>query len=250
MSLYEVGGFKMDLNPEDKIISYRLKRGIIYERASVELMKVKLKKGHTFINVGANVGYFTLIASRCVGMEGGGFAFEPDVINYKYLVNNVALNNEHENIRLERFAVGDRCEMVYLYLNDKGNKGDHRTWKEKDSVREKVPVKMITLDDYFQDIDIDFIKMDIQGGEAKAIEGASRILSESPKIKMLMEFWPWGINQARDDSMKMIDTLVGYGFSIFDIGKGGSIVKTDVNELSTYPTRYVDHKNIWLEKEE
>lgn len=245
----EIAGHKMIVNPEDKIISHRLRKGIIYEKASVKAVMENVKKGQTFVNIGANIGYFTLILSHIVGQKGRGYAFEPDPTNFSYLKKNIEFNC-YENIVLEKRAVGDIPGMVYLYLNDKGNQGDHRTWKGEEA-REKTLVRAVRLDDYFKGIDlkIDFIKMDIQGAEAMALKGMKNILAETEALKILMEFWPWGLIGCGSDPTEMVVDLLGYGFHAFSILKEGVLKEVDIiRMIETEKPVYKNTKNIWWEK--
>jgi FkbM family methyltransferase len=245
----EILGHKMIVNPDDKIISYRLRKGIIYEKASVKAIMANVKEGQTFVNIGANIGYFTLILSHIVGQKGRGYSFEPDPTNFSYLKRNIELNG-YENIVLEQRAVGDIAGTTYLYLNNKGNQGDHRTWKGEEN-REKTIINITTLNNYFRGIDlkVDFIKMDIQGAEALALKGMSDILSVNKDIKILMEFWPWGLIGCGSDLIEMIQNLKDQGFHFYDILKEGKLKEIYKDELKGYSGRYISHKNIWLERE-
>lgn len=247
----EILGHKMIVNPDDKIISQRLRQGIVYEKNSIQAIINNVRKGQTFINIGANIGYFTLILSRAVGEKGRGYAFEPDPDNFRYLKKNVELNG-YENIILEQRAVGDETGIADFYLNNKGNKSDHRIWEDRiGGVREIIEVEMICLDEYFKGIDlkIDFIKMDIQGAEALALSGMENILAENKNLKILMEFWPYGLKGCGSDPLEMVINLLNYGFYSFNILEDGILRKTNlIRTLETERPTYKNYKNIWWER--
>jgi len=118
------------------------------------------------VDIGANIGYYTLIFARLVGEQGRVFAFEPDPANFSLLAKNVAVNNYH-NVELIQKAVSDQTGNARLYLSPKSTV-DHRIYSSNDN-RKFIDVEAVRLDDYFLDNNgkIDFIKMDIQGLKVK-----------------------------------------------------------------------------------
>ena len=245
----EIMGNKMILNPADNNLSRTLRKSIIYENASIQIIIKTLKPGQIFINIGANIGYFTLILARIVGKEGNGYSFEPDLVNFGFLRKNIKLNG-YENIILEQCAVGDRDGMTYLYLNNKGNPGDHRTWIDKSEPREKNQIKIISLDNYFKGSDehIDFIKIDAQGYEGKILDGMKNILTKQERLKIMMEIWPYGLYGCGSDPLKIASCLIHYGFHVFDIIENGTLKEINIiNMIKNWP-KNLTHKNIWLEK--
>ncbi len=74
--------------------------------------------------------------------------------------------------------------------------------------RRTIPIEMVALDDYFEPGErVDLIKMDIQGYELHALRGAKRVLQENPDIKLLLEFWPYGLEQAGARWEELIEML-------------------------------------------
>jgi len=245
----KVLGHEMEVSPEDRIISYRLRKGIVYESGSVWAINNHLKNGQTFINIGANIGYFTLIMARAVGMEGRGFAFEPDPANFDILKRNIERHG-YKNITLEQCAVGDRNGTADLYLNPRSNKGDHRLW-QSNTPRERIPIKICRLDDYFRTLRrrIDFIKMDIQGAEALALSGMNSILDNAGNLDILMEFWPWGLLGCGSDPTKVLTNLINRGFQAHRINEDGSlhlIPSKTLPKMIDRPRGF--HPNLWFRK--
>src|SRR5258708_4586206 len=138
-----VQGQRMWLDDKD---SLELATREIYEPMETRLFKKEIKPGQTVLDIGANIGYYTLIAAKLVGPSGKVYAFEPDPTNFKILKKNVERNG-HSNVVLVNQAVADKNKKVRLYLNP-ANKGDHRIYDSKDG-RSSIAVRTIRLDDLF-----------------------------------------------------------------------------------------------------
>ena len=187
----EVQGHKMFLDSED---SLRLSINGVYEPFETELVKRGIKKGDVVVDIGANIGYYTLIFSKLVSEQGNVFAFEPDPTNFALLGKNVEING-YENVVLVQKAVSNATGKLKLYLCE-SNKADHRIYNSDDG-RQSIDIESVRLGNYFQDYDekIDFIKMDIQGAEAGALRGMTTLLERNKNVTIVTEFWPIGLKR-------------------------------------------------------
>ncbi len=176
-------------------------------------MKQTVKPGWTVVDIGANIGYFTLLLSRLVGPTGKVYAFEPDPDNVRVLKKNVMANN-CRNVIVVQKAVSNKDGQLKLFL-DEENKGDHRSYDSHDG-RKSITIKSTTLDTYFRKDKgtIDFIKMDIQGSEALALLGMKKTMKRQKKLILLSEFWPFGICNSGIKPERYISLLREYGFGI------------------------------------
>ena len=132
-------------------------------------------------------------------------------------------------------AVGERSGETMLYISDKLNV-DHRAYATEGNARRAVQVGMVALDDYFKAGErVDLLKLDIQGYELHALQGAKRVISENPDIKLLLEFWPYGLKQAGANWNELIEMLEGFGMNIMFVRADGLIpfearyVRTDAD---------------------
>lgn len=183
------------------------------------------------IDLGANVGYYTLLASEKVGEAGRVFAFEPDPLCYGLLEKNVAINRCVNVVTVNK-AVSDRSGNGSLFLGAK-NKGGHSLCASEE-VGRSIRIVMTSLDDYFRDQDlcIHLIKMDIQGAELAALRGMRRILETSEDLAIVVEFWPAGISRFGDAPADFIRMLLAYGFRFHGIKKNGSgLERMDTSSL-------------------
>jgi FkbM family methyltransferase len=193
-----------------------------YERRITELVQQIIQPGDTVIDIGAHIGYYTLIFARCVGPTGHVYAFEPDPGNFEILQKNVSLNG-YSNVTLEQRAVSDRSGTVELHRSSR-NTGDHRLYDSGDS-REMVRVATTSLDERFDVLSADLIKMDIQGAEGLALEGMKGLLRRSGSVKMITEFCPYVLRLAGTDPQAYLQELVEAGFRLNLIGGSGRAVQ-------------------------
>jgi len=210
----EVDGHKMFLDSKD---SLNLSVKGIYEPLQTELVKKEIKKGDVVLNIGANIGYYTLIFAKLVGDDGKIFAFEPAPTNFSLLKKNVEINS-YKNVVLVQKAVSNKTGKLKLYLSE-DNMGDHRIYNSYDN-RESIEIEAVRLDDYFKNYraGINFIKMDIQGAEYGAIQGMLNLLKEN-NLKIIMEFWPSGLKRFGIAPAECLELLVEFGFRLFEVNE-------------------------------
>ncbi len=209
---------KLFLNKKDPAVSGALALGA-YEPHETKLFREKVKEGMTVIDIGANIGYYTLIAHHNVGTNGRVISFEPDKENFALLSKTVQ-ENGGMNVTLQNVALSNTKGSARLYLSD-ANKGDHRMYV-CDEARPFIEVPTSLLDEYCQQNEIrniDFIKMDVQGAEWMVLQGMKCILRESANVQLLTEFWPEGITKSGGNPLQYLNELQGVGLSIFSINK-------------------------------
>ena len=95
---------------------------------------------------------------------------------------------------------------------------------------------MIALDDYFKPgARVDLIKMDIQGYEVNALRGADRVLADNPDIRLLFEFWPYGLKQAGASWVELIEALEQKGMRIWQLSPEASFHSDGVPRARARP---------------
>ncbi len=207
----------------------------VYEPLATDLVQAELRPGDVALDVGANIGYYTLIFARGVGPAGRVFAFEPEPGNFALLEENVAANG-YRNVTLARLAVSDRAGRAQLYL-DADNAGDCRMYDSHDQ-RPCVDIETVPLDDHFASLDrVDLIKMDIQGAEPAALRGMRGLLERHRQVKLLVEFWPYGLQLFGADPKEFLSALREAGFALWNLNeRRGRVERTEVAELlAEYP---------------
>ena len=225
----EIDGNKLFLDKNDSLC---LSINGIYEEFETSIVKKEVNSGDVVIDVGANIGYYTLIFAKLVGEKGKIFAFEPDPTNFQLLKKNVEINGFH-NVILEQKALSDNSGKMMLSLNNENTAGHHLDFKNQNTTN-STEVDVLSLDEYFlnKNIDINFIKMDVEGAESNVIKGMTNILKNSKDLKMIVEYNPNAINQLGLNPENYLNLLSINGFSFYDIDETTKIMKkTQKNEL-------------------
>jgi FkbM family methyltransferase len=152
----------------------------------IDFIREHVKPGMTVVDLGANIGLYTLQFASLVGPSGRVFAFEPGPLSFGLLKTNLALNG-YRNVTVENAAVSDFSGETELHICSTGE-SDNRIAGFETYESERVPVRCFALDDYFKPgTRVDFIKIDIQGAEAKALQGMRRMLIDNPLIQLFVE---------------------------------------------------------------
>ncbi len=184
--LVDVQGFKMYTNPKEPLMSLCLQGRGCWEPTETEIFKGLLKPGMTVVDIGANIGYYSLIASKLVGDLGKVYAFEPSTDVYETLQRNVAVNESHNIIPICK-AITDKVGFINLYLSSSPS-NNSITGKGK-----YISVPCTTIDHEFEGQKIDIIKMDIEGAEALALAGMQRVIKDNLGLVLLTEVYPIGL---------------------------------------------------------
>lgn len=214
----------------DRILALYLLKWGANEDAERKLFASRVKKDWTVIDIGANLGCYTLLASDLVGDKGKVIAFEPDAENFSMLERAIQ-NNGITNVRIRREAVSDVSGPSYLYLSAEHG-GDHSLYDPGEE-RIKVRIDAVRLDDVIEPGEtVHLIKMDIQGAETKALRGMWRVAQENPNLIMLVEFSPEDLQQAGSSADEFWGLIKELGFKADYIDeKNGTIIQKSFAEL-------------------
>lgn len=184
--LAEVQGQKMWVDPKDTVMSQSLIMSGRHdaEKYETELFKSVVKKGDIVVDIGANIGYYTLIAAKLVGEEGKVYAFEPEPYNFGLLLRNIETNG-YKNIIPVQKGISNKRGMSKLFLSPE-NLGAH-TLYNLDQERKFVEVETITIDEYFESEEkIDVVKIDVEGAEEIVLDGMQKIIKKN-NLKIFIE---------------------------------------------------------------
>jgi len=217
---------------EGDAISECIRRFGIWEPTETDYLLDRLKPGDTFVDIGANVGYYTVIAASLVGPQGRVMAFEPDPGNFELITANIAIN-QLQNVHAFQYAVSDSAGAATLHTN-KFNTGDFRLWEGLDLpdehkgdtvqvetrrlLRSQVPAGAL-------------VKIDTQGWEAKIVLGNFDVICRASHV--IFEFSPRWLAHNGDRPMSLPEALCDAGFSLSIIDEQTkSLLPVTLHELS------------------
>ena len=194
-----------------------------YEPELQQAVRDWLAPGAVVYDVGANVGYVSLLLSRAAGVSGQVFAFEPLPANLERLAANLRLN-PWAHVTCVAAAAVDRPGPVRFLAHASGamGKAAGSAGRTDQSYPLEIEVEGLTLDDFAYASGKPVpqaIKMDIEGGEVLALQGMRRLLAEARPLLLIELHGP-------DSARAAWDTLTAAGYAILRMQPGYTVVKS------------------------
>jgi FkbM family methyltransferase len=240
----ETEGHIIYLDPVD---SLHLAESRAYEPLETALVREHVKPGDAVLDIGANIGYFTLLMARLVGEEGSVIAVEPDADNCRLLAKNIEANG-YRNVRVVQKAVAGSSGHVTLFRSLRSG-AQHSIGGDG----EPVEVPAIALDDLAaaHGRPVGFMKIDIEGAEMIALRGGSALLSQ-PGLKIMIEFNPTALARLGEDPADLPRLLLDHGFTLHDLDRrAGGLHPVSLDEIvERYNTANGRYTNLYCVKEE
>ncbi|TXI96004.1 MAG: FkbM family methyltransferase [Burkholderiaceae bacterium] len=220
-AMCSIEGFKILVDQGDQAVGIPILNGN-YEPHVTALFKKFLRPGKRVLDIGANIGYFSLLASALVGESGAVFAVEPNMENCKLLQASKGLNQFHQ-LTIFQLAAGKTTGM--LALNTSYSNGTTSSLSQNtDALMSSRTVASIKLD-HLKDFDegIDFIKIDVEGAEYSALVGASQLIEKFKPI-IVSEFSPTAMPMISGvDGKAYLDFLISFGYELCVVKFDGTV---------------------------
>jgi len=209
------------------------------DRGEVKLLKKLLMPHYVFIDVGANVGVFSMMAAKRL-RSGQVHAFEPIGLHIKRFQRNILVNG-FTNIALNHIALSNKPSRIIMYIPKTANTGMTSCYPQRGLDYVEESVEATTLDNYVlqQDLNrVDVIKIDVEGAELDVLEGS---------IRMLEKFHPQLVIEADKDHTEragrtlkdLLKFLENLGYNIYRIHHNGTLSPIhDVQDLSWHQNIY------------
>lgn len=161
-----------------------------YEPIETGLVRQHLKSGDVFLDVGANIGWFSLLASTIVGPEGHIHAFEPRKPTVNYLLRSIVMNGLESTVTVHDFGLDKVSSEQFLgWVKNTPNPGSSMvTSSANHAGLETIPIHLVALDT-LNIPRVNFVKIDVEGAEMRALEGGTNTLSRDRPI-VLSEIYP------------------------------------------------------------
>jgi FkbM family methyltransferase len=217
--------------------SHLVRLGKSFETGMLDLFCSYLSPGATVIDVGANVGMYSMAASRLVGPQGLVLAYEPDPVTFEVLTRNLAMNG-CDNVRAFPYALSDREGLVDLSVPAAVKAGyvygdAYRSMRKLEDGA--AGIRAVSLDTHLEELGIaaaDVMKIDVEGAELPCLRGAMVLLSGKGAPTILVE-----CDEAlcREFGNAVFDTL-----ALLD-GRGYVIRQLELHDWLALP-QYIDPK--------
>lgn len=210
-----------------------------FETDEIKFLNKYLSEGDIFLDIGANIGLFSLHASKRVGSEGMVYAFEPATKTYGRLVDNIRINGIG-NVKPIRIGLSNEDDILELNVSTNG----HEAWNtfvssndSKFSLKEEVQVR--SLDNFIleQGIDISrisLIKLDVEGFEINVLKGSTSLLKTLDAPAFMVEFTDENAVNAGNCCHELYKYLLPFGYTWYSFDPAQDKLNFDPLRLN-YP---------------
>jgi FkbM family methyltransferase len=215
--LVEAETFKIYVAPSGSPVASPIIEGRPYEPHVVAAIRRLLKPGMVFVDVGASIGYLSLVAAHEVGKEGKVICFEPDLYNCKLLYLSAKANG-FANVEIYPFAIADTSRNV-IFDSMQGNGVISDFDVNLESTPMRFVVRAMSLDQVLRDEEsIHLLKMDVEGAEYMVLRGAANMLKQHRPV-IISEFSPAGLrNVSGVSGEEFLRLLVDDGYNLSVLG--------------------------------
>jgi FkbM family methyltransferase len=244
--LVQMPDFQMYATPEDRSIGLGIVVNRKYEPEITRIFEQNLLLGMGVLDIGANIGYFSLLAAKLVGPSGFVQAWEPSADNVKVVFANSLLNH-FDNIEVIQAAATDKNQVFRYFRNStNGNVADLEQALPEDMLGAET-VMGLRIDDFVPaNVQIGLIKIDVEGHEYKAMLGARNTLARCKPV-IVTEFSPHNLpGRSGVGGREYLELFTDLGYEIHAISKKGTRAIAADEILSMYEAGVQDHIDILL----
>lgn len=210
-------GATFAIDTQDVIQRYLYMFGM-WEPHLTRWLRGRLQTGDVFVDVGANIGYYSVLASRCVGATGGVVAIEASPAMHETLLGNVKANR-CANLRTVNAAVSDRDELLTFNLASSHNLGATSMVPYDGPAESVFEVEAHSLPQVLTEEELTrarVIKIDVEGAEGAVIRGLAPVLGRlRPDAEVTVEVAPDRMAIVGDSVSELLEALTGHGFHTY-----------------------------------
>jgi FkbM family methyltransferase len=225
--------------PWNDFVGVRIFERGYYEPETVEIVKKFLRQGSIFIDAGAHLGQYTLVASQCVGRQGQVHSFEPNPATFRWLARNIELNRL-ENVQLNQLALTEKEEERELFLSGAENIGATSLIKPQPYFfsGKSCQVPCSTLERYMNAKGLaraEVLKIDVEGAELKMLKGAKSLLEGENKPAIIIEFNEQTLKPFGTSKVQLARFLEKKGYRLFRITRPPLKPYTSKEDVGLFP---------------
>jgi FkbM family methyltransferase len=198
-----------------------------YEDQNLAVLLSYVRPDTIFLDIGANLGFFSLRIGQHLHMKGRVHAFEPHPLLARLLTQSVYLNGIKDTVTVHNYGLSDANQNIEFGY-PVGHLGGGSISPGTTDTRPRISSEVKRLDDVFPDpFACDLVKIDVEGHELSVMRGMERIIRNSPKIKMMFE--KLGVNAGNEGDLHAY--LTGMNLSLYSIEADSSLKKLDASKL-------------------
>jgi FkbM family methyltransferase len=220
------GGGKMLVRTDDTLGRVLAISGV-HEPNVTRAFTEAVGPGDVVLDVGAHIGYYTVLAASLVGRQGHVYAFEPSPVNYRRLQANVDLN-AFDNVTTHQFAVGEQPGRAVLYESTGQNSG-LATLHAELAGKSGVPAREVTVGvapvaSVVPEADlrrVRVIKIDVEWHELEVLRSLEPVFEAADRIAVFVEWTPYKSAPERQDQFR--ELCESHGFAIYGLVSGHSL---------------------------
>ncbi|WOJ94410.1 FkbM family methyltransferase [Congregibacter variabilis] len=221
MTLNPIVGLQSELTlqthcPDSDLVSRKLHSERLWEPFETQLWIASQEPGDVVVDVGANLGYFSILSALHPRRASQIFAFEPALDNVTLLQKNLALNNCQDSVKTMPVALGKLDAQASLHRSE-DNRGDHQIYagdgdRREEAITVRGGAKLLSA----HTNRIDLLKVDTQGSEFAVMEGLLPLLQASvPRLRILLELTPYSLRLAQSSGRALIMLIAELGLPLW-----------------------------------
>jgi FkbM family methyltransferase len=236
-----VFGHTLYLDARDTSLRPALVRRGYWEPAVTRVLRRLLRPGQHVVEIGGNVGYYSVLFASGVTATGRVTTFEPNPRMVDLLRRSVAANEKQSIVHIEPLAVSDRPGRVTLHALAK-QQGSSSLYAftaaelaEGHDRATSIEVEATSLDAFVGDEQPppDLVKIDAEGAEPAIVAGMERLIARAPRLQVVLEFRPDILGRAGHDPRAFLTKLAQLGFRLHLIDRWGRIEPAAIERLLT-----------------
>jgi FkbM family methyltransferase len=229
-------GHLLYVDPQDQSVSAHLIARGAWEFWVEQAVRALVREGDRVVEVGANVGYFTIIMARLVGPAGRITSFEANPHLAELVRRSLLLNGYAGWTDVRAEAAADICGEIEFFTSPEMNGGGHIGLLHEGEVTGRTPIRApaVTLDSALADGPVHLLRMDAEGAEPLVLAGARELIARSPDLRLCME---WDVMQmgSRKDPGATVALLSDAGFRFWRIETSGRLEEVAAGALPGLP---------------
>lgn len=222
--VHTLAGHRMLIDSRNGDVGYCVAKDGYYEAWVEAVLRRLLKPGQTAVEVGANLGYHTLVMAEMLGPLGKLYSFEANPYLARLLDKTIRMNKLEDRIELHGVAVSDRAGEVAFDFHPATPGGGHVTVGGLGPQERRVTVPSVSLDDQLRGLSpIHLLRMDTEGHEVRILEGAWDLIDQSPALAIVTEWNPSFMQSHHQGGVpRLIEALATRGFRAWNIDSGSA----------------------------